>query len=499
MTAPDAADAKAVVDHAIAALRRQDEGPALPLVAEAARRHPGDPLLWRMLGALHRGLDDHAAAIPALERAAALAPDDPVVAHMLARSCLEGGKPASALFERALALAPGDMVVRLGAVYAILAERGPPAAIAALERELALAPTWHEGHAQLARLRWSAGDRTGFVRSFEPALAAAPRDVNLWGHFLASLMLALRHEDVLAAVRRGRAAAGGHPMFDLYEATALDDLGDLDASTPLFAAMASINDPIAAIYRVRHLLRAGRHGEAAALAERWSATPHGDHFLPYLSIAWRLTGDARWQWLEGDERLVGIHDLGEALGPLDDLAALLRRLHTAKDQPLDQSVRGGTQVDGPLSRVEPEVRRVRAAIVAAVERHIAQLPPPDPGHAGLAPARDRPVRLSGSWSVRLGGKGHHASHVHPGGWFSSAFYVALPDEAERGPAPAGWLSLGEPPPELGLALPALRLIEPRPGRLVLFPSTMWHATRPFDAGERLTMAFDVARPPGDSH
>jgi hypothetical protein len=29
---------------------------------------------------------------------------------------------------------------------------------------------------------------------------------------------------------------------------------------------------------------------------------------------------------------------------------------------------------------------------------------------------------------------------------------------------------------------------------VLFPSTMWHSTYPFEAGERLTIAFDIKRP-----
>jgi hypothetical protein len=62
-----------------------------------------------------------------------------------------------------------------------------------------------------------------------------------------------------------------------------------------------------------------------------------------------------------------------------------------------------------------------------------------------------------------------------------------------GPVHSGWLSLGEAT-ELGLDLPPVRLIEPKPGRLVLFPSTMWHGTRPFTEGERLTVAFDVARP-----
>ncbi len=104
------------------------------------------------------------------------------------------------------------------------------------------------------------------------------------------------------------------------------------------------------------------------------------------------------------------------------------------------------------------------------------------------------MRFAGSWSVRLSGQGHHANHVHPQGWLSSALYVALPAEAERGAGQAGWLTLGEPQAALGVELPPARTIEPRPGRLVLFPSIMWHGTLPFAAGERLTTAFDVAPP-----
>ena len=35
-----------------------------------------------------------------------------------------------------------------------------------------------------------------------------------------------------------------------------------------------------------------------------------------------------------------------------------------------------------------------------------------------------------------------------------------------------------------------RVVEPEPGRLVLFPSYMWHGTIPFGSGDRLTAAFD---------
>jgi hypothetical protein len=80
------------------------------------------------------------------------------------------------------------------------------------------------------------------------------------------------------------------------------------------------------------------------------------------------------------------------------------------------------------------------------------------------------------------------------GWISSALYVALPPSPQLGAPPAGWIRFGAPPPELGLELPSYQDVEPRPGRLVLFPSTMWHRTLPFESGERLVVAFDVRRP-----
>jgi hypothetical protein len=65
-----------------------------------------------------------------------------------------------------------------------------------------------------------------------------------------------------------------------------------------------------------------------------------------------------------------------------------------------------------------------------------------------------------------------------------------------GPPPAGHIAFGIPPAELGLALEPYRTLAPAPGRLAVFPSTMWHGTVPFDDGERLVIAFDIKRPRG---
>ena len=90
--------------------------------------------------------------------------------------------------------------------------------------------------------------------------------------------------------------------------------------------------------------------------------------------------------------------------------------------------------------------------------------------------------------MRLTGGGFHVAHFHPRGIVSSATYLAVPKTKEPY---EGWLEIGGVPAGFDLPLEPLYRIEPVPGRLALFPSYMFHGTRPFAEGERLTAAFDV--------
>jgi tetratricopeptide (TPR) repeat protein len=490
----DPADADAVYRATVVAIRNGLAEEALPLARAGAAAHPDDARMWQVVALACRQLEDLAPAVEAIDRAAALAPADPLIAHTRARAAMEAGLPSAHLFEPARRLAPADMSVLLGEVAALFGEGRIEDAIALLEEELRARPTWLEGQGSLARLRWMRGERDAFASGFEAAIAAAPREVGIWRELTDTLMHAARYDEALATVARGRGAAGEHPVFDAIETVCRAEKGETEAADGLFARLGPIEHVTMATRYARHLLRAGRPQAAAAFAESWRGRDPGHLLIPYLSAAWRLTGDPRWQWLEGEERLIGVYDLADRIPSLTALAERLRGLHFSLHHPLEQSLRGGTQTDGPLfSRIEPEIRALRAAIVAAVEAHVARLPAPQPGHPTLI-ARRAPIRFAGSWSVRLTDAGYHVNHVHPQGWISSAFYVALPGQAMGGPDHAGWLSIGEAT-ELGLELPPIRLVEPKPGRLVLFPSTMWHGTRPFAAGERLTVAFDVAIPP----
>ena len=168
-------------------------------------------------------------------------------------------------------------------------------------------------------------------------------------------------------------------------------------------------------------------------------------------------------------------------------------MHGANHEPVNQSVRGGTQTAGRLfGRDAALIRTAEAALQQTVERWLAALPE-DATHPFLS-RKLRSVRFVGSWSVRLRASGHHTSHIHSEGWASSAFYVALPRSvlASGSESRAGWIQFGQPLESLGLDLPARRFIQPKPGHLALFPSYMWHGTVPFNDPEaRLTIAFDM--------
>ena len=252
------------------------------------------------------------------------------------------------------------------------------------------------------------------------------------------------------------------------------------------------------IARAQLALRSGEPELAAILAEQCAqATPDRQIAWALLGLAWRLLDDPREQWLCDYERLVMVNDVmpidGE-IGSTDyaaQVAAALDPLHVTNAAPGNQSLRGGTQTSGALfSRPEPAIQQFREAVLAAARKAILNLPD-DPTHPFLR-RKSMQLGFSGSWSVRLQGGGFHVQHFHSGGWMSSAYYARLPqalDEADE-ELHEGWIQFGRPPANLGIDLEPRRIVEPKPGRLVLFPSYLWHGTIPFRSGDRLTAAFD---------
>ena len=487
-------DVQALADLASKAIEEGEEERALPLVQRAAEQ-TREALLWQWRALLERSLDEHEEALLSFKTAARLDPTDVSVAHGHARTAMEAGLDARVLYEHALSLAPRNGQLIVGLAAARIAEGDGAQAISDLEARIQTAPAWLVGHEHLAQIKATQGEAATATSSLEDAIRRFPTAQPLWETLLNVELRRGNYEVLQDIVGRAISAGVRSPEFAIYEGIHAAQFDTEIFPEKLFGPAPAHVDKALSRWRVRHLLRVRAVDEAVRTIDGLLQTDETAELWAYAATAWRLADDPRSTWLERDPAFVQAIELGAELPPLPVLADNLRALHVAKGEYLDQSVRGGTQTDGPLlSRIDPVIRHLRKAIVAAVQSYIAQLPPPDQSHPLLQKRRDRRVRFAGSWSVRLRGAGHHANHVHPLGWISSALYVALP---ERGPGEredAGWLALGEPDAKLRLDLPAWRKVEPRLARLVLFPSWMWHGTVPFEQGERLTVAFDVAPP-----
>lgn len=478
------ADEETLGELARSALDQEREEDVLPVLAKAAR---GNARLWQWKGLLERSLDEHAEAFESFEEAARIAPADAGIAHGHARVALEGGLPAVALFERALHLAPNDPQVYLGLNAARIAAGESESAEADLDAILARSPLWLDGHRQLAQVRSLLGKREHAFDSLTRAIASHSAQPALWQALFDLHVQAEDYALLDGSLEQARASGISRDHFRTYEFIAASELGRTKDADQLGKCV-----EIPPVWRIRHALRNGRIEEGLALIDAEIGGARAADIWPYAETAWRMSGDPRLEWLTGNPDLVSVIDLSEGLAAIPALPELLRSLHAVSGRYLNQSVRGGSQTDGPLfSRTEPEIRALRGLIVDAVEKHVARFESLPDGHPQKKASAGKRIRFSGSWSVRLVDGGFHANHVHPRGWISSALYLSLPEQMSEA---EGWLTLGEPPADLDLDAPPTRMIGPKVGQLVLFPSWMWHGTRPFPKGERLTVAFDVAPP-----
>jgi Tfp pilus assembly protein PilF len=350
----------------------------------------------------------------------------------------------------------------------------------------------------LAQLRYMRGD-ANFARDVIAAAANDSSDLRL------QLLLAdvLRRagdlngaEKLLRDVLR---ATGPQPRTRAMLASTLHEAGRLKEAEieALEAAAAAPRDESVIETLVVLQLSLGRHNEAQPFIQVQRARqPAEQKWIAYEASAARLAGSDRYRELYDYDKLVKAFDIEAPRGwsSIAELnGALLQALnqrHPFAAHPLDQSLRNGSQTaHSLLADADPAIRAVLDAFAAPLE-HYRRLVGNHPGHPFSVRNQGRTV-LTGCWSVQLRREGFHLNHIHSNGWISSAYYVSVPDEVNDSAARSGWLKFGEPRMAVPGADPE-RMVQPKAGRLVLFPSYMWHGTNPIHGSvPRTTIAFDA--------
>jgi Flp pilus assembly protein TadD len=407
--------------------------------------------------------------------------------HGRARIALERGESdAVDRYAHAHAVLPNSDEILLGLAEALEAE-GNPQGLVLLADAVAAQPDWIVGLERYARMQAEAGV-ADFTSHYATALHAATdqRAVRLsLAKLLADAEQPQHALDTLEPLPADQ-------EVDVLRAFYLGEAGKPEKGREVLRKYMHRNDGDMLLIVGRLALATGDLTDAVKLLDRALATmPDNIAIWAHCELAWRAAGDARSQWLSGQAGLVAEKDIGFDATEIAELTNLLRSIHRTHAHPVGQSLRGGTQTRGRLfRRQEPLIRRLRDALTAAVSDYVRNLPPMDPEHP-LLKRRNQALTIAGSWSVRLCGDGFHVSHIHSEGLLSSACYLSLPDYLSIGTSQNGWLEIGRSPSALNLDLEPIAVFEPAPGKLVLFPSYIYHGTRPFSNGERLTVAFDV--------
>ena len=242
-------------------------------------------------------------------------------------------------------------------------------------------------------------------------------------------------------------------------------------------------------------IAAGRLNEAqTVLQAALNQAPNNQFLLALVATLLRETGSV-YTHLYDYKNFVRVYDLVPPKGykTIEEFNAALKEkldtLHVYKNAPVNQSLRIGTQTEQDLSLIDDPVFADFFEAIDAPVRDYMNAIGHDPAHPLKRRNRGR-YRVQGAWSVRLQSQGHHINHVHPMGWLSSAYYVDLPKVVSDGEDRQGWIKFGEPNLDVGQT--AEHFEQPKPGRLVLFPSYMWHGTVPFTGPDtRLTLPFDI--------
>jgi tetratricopeptide (TPR) repeat protein len=352
----------------------------------------------------------------------------------------------------------------------------------------------------LAQMIWMrTGDVDAATTELKAAVQASPGDPALAIRLAKALQFGARLEDAYHVVLAALARIPNEPSLEIAASSLGGELKETSAALrhAQIACQLAPSSTSAAMALCDAQLGIGRAGPAARIAEAVrAARPNDQHVLARLATAWRLMDDPRYRELYHYDAMVrgwtieapaGWPELGAYLA---DLAEVLRRNHTTLAHPFDQSVRGGSQTHVDLAASnDPAVKAFFQAIDQPIRQHMAWI------GQGEDPLRRRNTgryEIEGAWSVRLRPHGFHTDHAHQLGWLSSACHIELPaaiaDESRR----EGWLKFGQPGVATQPELPPEHFVRPEPGRLVLFPSYMWHGTVPFSGEEdRLTVAFDV--------
>jgi len=298
----------------------------------------------------------------------------------------------------------------------------PEEALDAWRRAVALDPAHAEAHRELNALLYRMGQVDAFLASYDQAARRLP-GTGEYGALLLQkagfLIDAERFDEARDCFARAAAIApeSAGPQNGL--AVAYAGLGQLDAAVAAYEKSLRLQpEDLAARVRLACvLLQTGEVKRALRLTEKAvPRMPLDQAALAVHELALRANDDPRAGHLADYERHIQVFDLDPPQGFATmaefntALDAHLDTMHMDRREPVDQSLRHGTQTaPSLLTGRNVLLGALRQRIEQAVDVYIARMPR-DEAHP-LTGRRKAGFAFAGSWSSRLGDRGFHANQL----------------------------------------------------------------------------------------
>jgi len=478
---------------------------AIDTISKAIKLNDKPSQFYNVLGNAYKNTKQYDQAITAFNNAISRAPSDFFAWHNLGLTYRILGNPKKSVDCYNKVKAAGASVpefhFNLGCAYYDLGELKN--AEQSLKRAIELRSNYVMAHEALNNLYWENAQKNEFLESYNLYMKSNQQpSETMYFSFAAQLILSKRLPEAAEILQRAIQSYGSKANFCHALATIYIKEGiNQDKSHALIQSAINI-DPDNTRYRIdmaNILIQQGEYLDALNhLDLALKISPLNQEIWAYKGICWRLLKDERENWLNNYDKFVCIQKITapDNYDNLEhfivELRSFLTKLHTSTQQPLDQSVMGGSQTSGNLLlNSAPIIQQLKSAITSNAEKYINSLPN-DPSHPFLSRIK-ADFNFSGCWSVLLNKKGFHTNHVHPEGWLSGPTYISIPKAIRLDdPDKSGWVHFGETSLKLGDR--EAKAVEhcPQEGDCVFFPSYMWHGTNPTTTDEtRMTTPCDI--------
>lgn len=374
-------------------------------------------------------------------------------------------------------------------------------AIHALNQAIQMQPNYLDAHNALNKLHWERNNKELLLQSFKQSLIVMPHSIPLYVHYISHLILMNHLNQAMQVAQQALKQCGQHHPLMHALGTILVQKNQLDQALQLYnqALAQSPNNVRYLLDSANIYIKNSQYQKAEKLLQQANRIePDNQEVWAYLGLCWRLTNNPKQHWLNNYPAFISVTKLPTPPGYTSfkqfwqELKNAIHALHTTEHQPLDQSVRNGTQTVGFLFHApHPVIQVYRSLLTQHVQNYLNKLPK-DQSHPLLRRMQPN-FRFSGSWSVKLNKQGFHSNHVHPQGWLSICTYLQVPETIHQNdPTQQGWLKLGETSLGLGAREQTALNICPEEGLCVIFPSYTWHGTVPLQGDNaRITIPCDI--------